>query len=161
MMQQDPFAQNSLKTPKVGAIQLAEACVSIKDLNKVLDEATFLQGLGFEAKVCAPGYCVLHVPYLPRNDRPGGVVNGMTIMGAADVAMWLAILSARGVHEQWVTADMKTSFLRPARQEAMACTAKVLKLGKHSAYGTVEIHGADGTLLTHHVLSFAKVVPRS
>jgi uncharacterized protein (TIGR00369 family) len=134
--------------------------VNITDLNKVLSAATFLEGLGFEAKSCAPGECVLHVPYLPRNDRPGGVINGMTIMGAADVAMWLAILSARGVHEQWVTTDLKTSFLKAAREEALTCRAKVLKLGQRTAYGTVEIHGANADLLTHHVLSFAKVEMR-
>jgi uncharacterized protein (TIGR00369 family) len=134
--------------------------VSVADLNKVLSEATFLEGLGFEAMSCAPGECVLHVPYLPRNDRPGGVINGMTIMGAADVTMWLAILSARGLDEQWVTTDLKTSFLKAARQEAMTCTAKVLKLGKRTAYGTVEIHGANSGLLTHHVLNFAKVEMR-
>ncbi len=135
--------------------------VSVATLNKVLNEASFLDGLGFEARACAPGECVLHVPYLPRNDRPGGVINGMTIMGAADVAMWLAILSARGVNEQWVTADMKTSFLKAGRKESMTCTAKVLKLSQRSAYGTVEIHGADSGLLTHHVLTFAKIEKRS
>lgn len=134
--------------------------VSVADLNRVLSQASFLEGLGFEAMTNAHGECVLHVPYLPRNDRPGGVINGMTIMGAADVAMWLAILSARGIDEQWVTADMKTSFLKAARNESMTCTAKVLKLGKRTAYGTVEIHGSDSGLLTHHVLTFAKVEKR-
>jgi uncharacterized protein (TIGR00369 family) len=131
--------------------------VGVAELNLVLSKASFLEGLGFEALSCAPGECVLKVPYLPRNDRPGGVINGMTIMGAADVAMWLAILSARSVDEQWVTTDMKTSFLKAGRREAMICTAKVLKLGKRTAYGTVDIRGADSSLLTHHVLSFAKV----
>jgi uncharacterized protein (TIGR00369 family) len=131
--------------------------VTVADLNGVIGRASFLEGLGFETLSCAPGECELLVPYLPRNDRPGGVINGMTIMGAADVAMWLAILAARGINEQWVTTDLKTSFLKAARQEALRCTAKVLKLGKRTAYGTVEIRGADSALLTHHVLSFAKV----
>jgi uncharacterized protein (TIGR00369 family) len=139
----------------------ATCVVTVADLNNVLSNATFLDGLGFEALACAPGECVLHVPYLVRNDRPGGVINGMTIMGAADVAMWLAILSARGVDEQWVTAEMKTAFLKAGRKESMTCTAKVLKLGQRTAYGTVEIHGAESGLLSHHVLSFAKVEKQS
>jgi uncharacterized protein (TIGR00369 family) len=149
-----------LATESITGTHTSQA-VSVTDLNKVLSAASFLEGLGFEAKSCAPGECVLHVPYLPRNDRPGGVINGMTIMGAADVAMWLAILSARGVHEQWVTTDLKTSFLKAARQEALTCTAKVLKLSQRTAYGTVEIRGANADLLTHHVLSFAKVAMRA
>jgi acyl-coenzyme A thioesterase PaaI-like protein len=58
---------------------------------------------------------------------------------------------------KWVTSDVKTAFLKGGRQEAMSCKAKVLKLSKRTAYGTVEIHGADSGLLTHHVLRFAKI----
>ena len=39
------------------------------------------------------------------------------------------------------------------------CTARVLKLGKRSAYGTAECHGASSGLLAHHGLSYVKVAP--
>ena len=92
-------------------------------------------------------------------ERPGGLVSGMTLMGAGDVAMWLAIMTLRGVAETWVTTDMKTAFLRSARQEDVMCTAKVLKLGRRTAYGTAECVGARTGLLAHHVISYAKVDP--
>ena len=92
-------------------------------------------------------------------ERPGGLVSGMTLMGAGDVAMWLAIMTLRGVAETWVTTDMKTAFLRSARQEDVMCTAKVLKLGRRTAYGTAECVGARIGLLAHHVISYAKVDP--
>jgi acyl-coenzyme A thioesterase PaaI-like protein len=79
-------------------------------------------------------------------------------MGAADVALWLAIMTQRGTAEHWVTSDMKTAFLRSARQEAFLCTARVLKLGKRSAYGTAESRGAASGLLAHHVLTYVKVL---
>jgi acyl-coenzyme A thioesterase PaaI-like protein len=37
------------------------------------------------------------------------------------------------------------------------CTARVLKLGKRTAYGTAECRSAEGDLFTHHVLSYALV----
>jgi len=78
-------------------------------------------------------------------------------MGAADVAMWLAIMTFRGIEERWVTSDMKTAFLRGAREEDILCTARVLKPGKRSIYGTAECHGVSAGLVAHHVLTYSKV----
>jgi acyl-coenzyme A thioesterase PaaI-like protein len=130
---------------------------SIADLNAVLERTPFLRPYGFIVQSCAPGECVLRVPFDPALERPGGIVSGMTIMGAADVAMWLAIMTFRGVDEHWVTSDMKTAFLRSGRQEDLLCTARILKLGKRTAYGTAENHGVVSGLLAHHVLTYAKV----
>jgi acyl-coenzyme A thioesterase PaaI-like protein len=130
---------------------------SIADLNDVLERTPFLKPYGFTVQSCAAGECVLRVPFDPALERPGGIVSGMTVMGAADVAMWLAIMTQRGTEEQWVTSDMKTAFLRSGRQEDFLCTARVLKLGKRSAYGTAECNGAASGLLAHHVFTYAKV----
>ena len=80
----------------------------------------------------------------------------MSIMGAADVAMWLAIMTQRGTEELWVTTDLKTAFLRSAREEDVVCTARILKLGRRTAYGTAECYGQQSELLAHHVLNFSK-----
>ena len=99
---------------------------------------------------------MLRVPFEPDLERPGGIVSGMTLMGAADVAMWLAIMTLRGCDEHWVTSDMKTAFLRSARAEDVACTASVLKLGSRSAYGTAECSSENSGLLAHHVITYVK-----
>jgi len=54
---------------------------------------------------------------------------------------------------------MKTAFLRSVRREDFLCTARLLKLGKRTAYGTAECNGASSGLLAHHVLTYAKVKP--
>ena len=69
---------------------------SVADLNAVLERTPFLKSYGFSVQSCAPGECVLRVPFSPALERPGGIVSGMTLMGAADVAMWLAIMTQRG-----------------------------------------------------------------
>ena len=130
---------------------------SVHDLNRVLEGAKFLAGFDFAVTACATGECELLVPFKPALERPGGIISGMTIMGAADVAMWLAIMTMRGTDEHWVTADMKTAFLRPGAGEALLCQAKVLRLGRRTVYGTVETSAQSGTLLAHHVVSYIKV----
>lgn len=99
------------------------------------------------------------VPYAASLERPGGIVSGMMIMGAADVAMWLAIMTRRGTSERWVTTDMKTAFLRSARDTDIYCTARILKLGKRTSYGTAECRDVGGHLLSHHVISYASLPP--
>lgn len=127
------------------------------ELAHILANAAFLQPFGLEIESCTPGECTVVVPYAVSLERPGGIVSGITLMAAADVAMWLAIMTQRGTAEQWVTTDMKTAFLSSARRTDVACTARVLKLGKRTAYGTAECRGADGNLLAHHVLSYTLV----
>src|SRR5579863_10746309 len=111
------------------------AC-TLAELTQVLADTAFLKPCGFVVQSCAPGECSIVVPYAPSSERPGGTVSGMTIMGAADVAMWLAIMTERGTTERWVTTDMKTAFLSSARGTDIHCLARILKLGKRTAYGT-------------------------
>jgi uncharacterized protein (TIGR00369 family) len=127
------------------------------EMTELLAGSEFLKPYGLVVQSCAPGECAVLVPYAPALERPGGIVSGITIMAAADVAMWLAIMTRRGAAEQWVTTDMKTAFLRSARGTEIRCAAKVLKLGKRTAYGTAECRGADDQLLAHHVLSYTLV----
>ena len=109
---------------------MADLQTSIAELDGVLAHTAFLKPYQFKVLSCAPGECVLKILFHIELERPGGLVSGMTLMGAGDVAMWLAIMTLRGVAETWVTTDMKTAFLRSARQEDVMCTAKVLRLGR-------------------------------
>jgi len=131
--------------------------VSIEDLNEILAATPFLKPYGFLVKACSLSECTLLVPFMHSLERPGGLVSGMMLMGAADVAMWLAIMTLRGTAERWVTSDMKTAFLRGAKEEDILCTARVLKPGKRSMYGTAECHGTSTGLVAHHVLTYARV----
>ncbi len=132
--------------------------VSVEDLNGVLAVTPFLKPYGFNVKACASGECSLLIPFRQSLERPGGLVSGMTLMGAADVAMWLAIMTLRGIDERWVTSDMKTAFLRSAREEDILCTARVIKAGKRSIYGAAECHCNGSGLVAHHVLTYSLVL---
>jgi acyl-coenzyme A thioesterase PaaI-like protein len=129
---------------------------SLDELNDILASAEFLRPYGFTVTESAPGECTLRVAVVSTMERPGGVVSGMTLMGAADVAMWLAVMTLRGTSEYWVTSDMKTAFLRKARSEHLECVARILKPGKRIMYGSVECHGSDTGLVAHHVITYAR-----
>jgi acyl-coenzyme A thioesterase PaaI-like protein len=71
--------------------------------------------------------------------------------------MWLAIKRLIGVDQDAVTAELNTAFLNAARRQTVYCTARVLKMGKRSIFGTAECHDGKGRLFTHHTLTYARL----
>jgi len=124
------------------------------ELQRLLSENPFTSIYGFRLHAIAEGQCTLDVPFQTAFERPGGLVSGPVFMAAADVAMWLAILTRLGPADGSVTVEMKTNFLSAAKQEDFRCSAKILKLGKRLVYGVAECVSTEGTLLTHHTLTY-------
>ena len=132
------------------------SAVSKPQLQRLLTDLPFVRSYGFSVHSIAPGECVLAVPFQQAFERPGGIVSGLVFMGAADVAMWLAIKTLLGVDDGCVTVEMKTSFLASAREQDFRCRARILKLGKRLVYGTAECMSLDRKLLTHHTLTYIR-----
>lgn len=130
---------------------------TLDDLNEVLRRSPFLLGQGFEAVACSAGSCSLRVAYDESRLRPGGRISGMTIMGAADVAVWLAIMTVRGTGETWVTSDMKTTFLRGACGESLICSATLLSHDHRMAYAVARTESAATGIIAHHVVHYAAI----
>ena len=128
--------------------------VTKRELQLLLSEYPFTSIYGFRLYAIAEGQCTLDVPFQTAFERPGGLVSGPVFMAAADVAMWLALLTRLGPADGSVTVEMKTNFLSAAKQEDFRCSAKILKLGKRLVYGVAECVSTEGTLLTHHTLTY-------
>ncbi|HEX7614707.1 MAG TPA: PaaI family thioesterase [Thermoanaerobaculia bacterium] len=129
--------------------------VTAEQLQKLLSNDTaFTRAYEFVVAAIAPGFCTLEVPHLPHFERPGGIVSGQVFMTAADVAMWLAIKTLRGIDDPSVTSHMQTHFLRSASREGFTCKAVVLSLGRRTAFGTAECLSSQGQLLAHHTLTY-------
>lgn len=105
------------------------------DLRRLLARTPFARGFGFLLGAIGDGECTVRVAFRKRQERPGGIVAGPVLMAAADVAMWLAILTKLGIDDAAVTSHMTTAFVGAVRQEDFRCTAKILKLGRRMIYG--------------------------
>lgn len=130
--------------------------VSDTELRNILARAAFIDHYGFELASFGDGECALRVPFREAFERPGGVVSGQVFMAAADVAMWLAIMTRLGASDGSVTAEMKTNFLSGARREDFVCSARILKLGRRLIYGVAECVNLKGALLAHHTLTYMR-----
>jgi uncharacterized protein (TIGR00369 family) len=129
---------------------------SLEELQRMLDSHEFTAAYGFQVVSAGDGQATVQVPFMRRWERPGGILSGQVYMNAADCAMWLAILGSHGRGPITVTTELNTSFIAAAREEDITCTAKILRNGRRLIYGLADCHGADGRLLSHHMLTYAR-----
>ncbi len=125
-------------------------------LQDLLEASPFNRPYGFRVQSIGDGVCTVAVPFQFSHERPDGLISGPVFMAAADVTMWLAIMTKTGIIDHLVTVEMKTNFLNGARAEDVTCSAKVLKLGRRLIYGTAECTSSAGKLLTHHTVTYIR-----
>jgi uncharacterized protein (TIGR00369 family) len=124
------------------------------ELRAVLSGAAFARQYDFRLGAVGDGQCTIEVPFQPGLERPGGVVAGPVFMAAADVAMWLAVLTRLGARDGAVTSQLTTTFVGAARRLDFRCTARVLNVGRRLVHGAAECVTLDGRLLTHHTVTY-------
>ena len=130
--------------------------VTEAELQNLLESSPFNRPYGFRVQAIGEGSCTVAVPFKFTYERPDGLISGPVFMAAADVTMWLAIMTQTGIIDRLVTVEMKTNFLNGARAEDVTCTANVLKLGRRLIYGTAECTNSAGKLLTHHTVTYIR-----
>src|SRR6202000_2686899 len=96
--------------------------------------------------------CQLRQRYNERMLRPGGTISGPTLMGLADCAMYVVLLSAIGPVGLAVTTNLNINFLRKGQAgQDVRAAAKILKLGKRLAVGEVTLLSGDSPDPIAHV----------
>ena len=92
----------------------------------------------------SPMHTTLRLPVSGKHLRPGGTVSGPSMFGLADVSMYLAVLSMIGPVKLAVTINCSIDFMRkPAAGMDLTAKARILKLGRSLAVGTVLLY-SDG-----------------
>ena len=125
-------------------------------LQRLLDRSRFIRHYGFRVLKSSRHACTIELPHRPLLERPGGIINGPALMAAADCAMWLAIKTRLGVEQDALTSELNTAFLAPAKGGHVYCTAKILKLGRRRIYGVAQCHAKNGTLYSHHTVTYVR-----
>jgi uncharacterized protein (TIGR00369 family) len=118
--------------------------VSIEQIDRLTrDKLPFASIYGFRTEHIEPGRAVVRAPYSGDFLRPGGTISGPVMMGLADYAMYVAVLSRIGPVELAVTTNLNINFLKRPPPSDLVGEARLLKLGKRLAVGEVSIH-VDG-----------------
>ncbi len=103
----------------------------------------------------------MRLPYKPLFVRPGGTVAGPLLMGLADFAVYVAVLSVIGRVKLAVTTSLNCNFLRRPKPKDVIGEARMLKVGKRLAYGEVSIFtaGEAGDGPVAHVTATYSIPP--
>jgi uncharacterized protein (TIGR00369 family) len=86
---------------------------------------------------------VLRMRFSQKLCRDNGVICGQALMSLADTAMVFAVSSAGGAYRPMTTVDQTMHFLRPAANADVLAEAKVVRLGRTMAFGSVML-ATDG-----------------
>ncbi|MGK7870435.1 PaaI family thioesterase [Falsiroseomonas sp. E2-1-a20] len=108
------------------------------------------------------GLALLRLPFRADLLRPGGTVSGPALMGLADVAMWVALLSLSDGQDESLTASLAITFLRPPPPRPVLAEACVIKRGRSLSYGEITLRAEGAAEPCAHVTTSwaARPLPR-
>lgn len=124
---------------------------TVAELKQFLDRH-FPQGEGYgELEAAGDGWAQMRLRVDHNHLRPGGTVSGPTMMGIADVAMWIALQTRIGPSPLTVTSHLNINFLSKPKPHDLIAQARILRVGRRSGVGECCIHSGDETRLVAHV----------
>ncbi len=136
------------------------AVPSAAELQAILHAGVPLAGAwGVEVLEALAGRALLRLPLAPVLLRPGGTISGPAMMGLADMAVWVALLSLSGGRDESLTANLAINFLRRPGAAPLHAEARVLRRGR-LPFGEVWIRAEDAEEPCAHVTTtWASVAP--
>ena len=136
--------------------------VTLEEFNRVTHEhMPLVQMLGFVPESLDQGECIVRAVYKEDFLRPGGTVSGPIMMALADYAMWGAIMNRAERVQMALTSNLNINFLVRVEPGDIVAVAKVIKLGKRLAVGTVELFGNPQNDLVAYVTCTYSLPPQT
>src|SRR5215212_10033132 len=101
--------------------------------------APWVQDLNLSVENLDQEGAVLRMRFSEKLCRDNGVICGQALMSLADTAMVFAVSSAGGAYRPMTTVDQTMHFLRPAANADVMADARVVRLGRTMAFGSVTL----------------------
>ncbi|MCS6899377.1 MAG: PaaI family thioesterase [Myxococcales bacterium] len=130
---------------------MKEARISAHDFEELVRATIPLaREMSFSVREIVYGEATVRLEYDNTQLRAGGTLNGPTMMTLADTALYAAVLSCIGREPLAVTSNLSIHFLKRPAPRPLVARAKILRLGKRLAVGTVEIQSEGEEDLVAH-----------
>ena len=104
----------------------------------------FMVDLGVEPVAVQPGRVRTELALAPRHRQHTGQTHAGVMAAMADHSMGAAAQSQAPAGLWAITAELKTSQLRPARGQRLVCEAWTLRPGRTLTFTEAEVHAIDG-----------------
>ena len=135
--------------------------MTVAEFEAILRDLPFNQVLSPEIVELNPDRTVVRMPYKSDFLRPGGTIGGPMLMALADIAVYGAVMAAIGPVDQAVTTSLTINFLRLPPPADIVAHARLIKVGRRLAVGTVELFSAEETEMVAHVSATYSIPPRA
>ena len=100
----------------------------------------FMVDLGVEPTAVQDGQVSAVLTIVPRFMQHTGQVHAGVMATLADHSMGAAAQTLAAPGQLAITAELKTSLLRPGRGERLVCEARVLKAGRNLSFTEAEVY---------------------
>jgi len=120
------------------------ALTRLDEMRAFFRQAPFMVDLGVEPVAVGHGLVTTRLVLQPRHGQHTGQTHAGVMATMADHSMGAAAQTMAPEAHWVVTAEMKTSILRPAKGEALVCEARVLKAGRMLSFTEAEVYAESG-----------------
>ena len=114
--------------------------VDLDTLRGFFRMAPFMVDLGVEPVAVSEGRVTSVLSIAPRHLQHTGQVHAGVMASLADHSMGAAAQTMAAAGHWVITAELKTSLLRPAKGERLVCEAVVLKPGRSLSFTEAEVY---------------------
>ena len=113
-------------------------------VQRFFDQAPFMVDLGVQAVAVGAGTVTTELAIQPRHFQHTGQVHAGVMATMADHSMGAAAQTQAPKGHWVITAELKTSLLRPAQGERLVCEAVVIKAGRTLSFTEAEVYAVSG-----------------
>lgn len=117
-------------------------------LRAFFQRSPFMVDLGVEPVAVSPGRLSTQLPLALRHMQHTGQAHAGVMATLADHSMGAAAQTLAPEGFWALTAELKTSALRPGRGERLVCEAFVLKAGRRLSFTEAEVYAEQGGVRT-------------
>ncbi len=138
--------------------------IDLDTLRTFFHSSPFMVDLGVEPTAVQDGRVTTSLAILPRFMQHTGQVHAGVMATLADHTMGAAAQTTAAAGHLAITAELKTSMLRPGRGERLVCEAHVIKPGRNLCFTEAEVFAeADGqrVLVLKASATMAMVAPKT
>ena len=126
----------------------------LETIQRRLDASPFGPWWGLLVESVSNGGSSVRLPHRRELERSGGALHGGCVVVVADVAVWVAIMTAVEGSEGALTVHLTTDYVAAARGDIIG-TARLIKVGRRLAVGVAEVRTDDGTIVSTHQVTYA------
>jgi uncharacterized protein (TIGR00369 family) len=120
----------------------------LESLRAFFKRSPFMVDLGVEPTTVSLGRVTTQLPLAMRHMQHTGQAHAGVMATLADHSMGAAAQTLAPAGHWALTAELKTSALRPGRGERLVCEAVVLKAGRRLSFTEAEVYAEQGGVRT-------------